>query len=242
MISYPSATYSRAWRSASCAPRPGRKPKLDAEKVGSRSGSSTCRIACCTRRSTTVGMPNWRIPAARLGDFHPAHRLRLVAAVQQRGDQLLAVPAIQRTQFVDGHPVHARRALVRLHPLVGSVQVRGAGHLLHQMFASRLVLGPTPRTLAAPRALPAPVPPSPAASWRSAAFRASSRRSRWSTLPCCRSTPIESVQTAPCDLTNSALRPVARGLLWPRLTSPRPSSPLPAPCSGRPERRGDLPG
>ena len=70
---------------------------------------------------------------------------------------------------------------------------------------------------------PAPVPPSPVSPWRNAAFRASSKRSLWSPLPCCRFTPIELARTAPW-LLNSALRsPLRRRLLRPRLTSPRSS-------------------
>jgi hypothetical protein len=51
--------------------RPGRKPKLELEKVGSMRGSSTCAIACCTSRPTTVGIPSCRIPPPGLGISTP---------------------------------------------------------------------------------------------------------------------------------------------------------------------------
>ena len=89
-------------------------------------------------------------PAAGLGDFHPAHRLRLIRSVQQRCDQLIPVPDQPGEQAADGHPVHARRAFVCHHAAIRSVQVLSVGHLLHQV-RSRLVLGRTPRTLVAPR-------------------------------------------------------------------------------------------
>ena len=72
-------------------------------------------------------------PTARLGDLHPAHRLWLVAAVQQAGEQRVAVGGNPRTQLGDLHPVHPRRAAIRLHPLECPVQVRRADHLFHQL-------------------------------------------------------------------------------------------------------------
>ena len=45
-------------RMASWAERPGRKPKLLSWKVGSNIGASACATACCTIRSTAVGMPS----------------------------------------------------------------------------------------------------------------------------------------------------------------------------------------
>ena len=72
------------------------------------------------------------LAATRLGDFHPAHRLWLVAAIEQCGDQRVLVLGNPGPQVRDGHPVHPRRSPVRLHPLVGLVQVRRAGDLRHQ--------------------------------------------------------------------------------------------------------------
>ena len=59
--------YACALRTACCAPRPGRKPKLPAENVGSNSGCKTWCSACWISRSTTVGMPSVRTPPEGLG-------------------------------------------------------------------------------------------------------------------------------------------------------------------------------
>src|SRR6202040_3082355 len=72
------------------------------------------------------------LAAARLGGFHPAPPLRLVAPIEQRGEQSVLVAGDPGPQVVDGHPVHSWRSPVRLHPLVGLVQVRRTGDLLHQ--------------------------------------------------------------------------------------------------------------
>jgi hypothetical protein len=84
------------------SPHSGRKPKLDAGKVGSRIGSRTCATACSTRRSTTVGMPNDAfIKSNRSLDFAQAH---LVHALQKRQhDGLCRVPGLSvRQNFVPG--------------------------------------------------------------------------------------------------------------------------------------------
>ena len=72
------------------------------------------------------------LAATRFGDFNPAHRLRLVAPLEQRGEQRLLVLSDPGPQVGDGHPVDPRRSPVRLHPLVGLVQIRRAGDPLHQ--------------------------------------------------------------------------------------------------------------
>jgi hypothetical protein len=72
------------------------------------------------------------LAAARLGDFHPAHWLRLIAPVEQRGDQRVLVLGDPGPQVGNGHAVNSRRPVVRLHPLIGLVQVRRTGDLLHQ--------------------------------------------------------------------------------------------------------------
>jgi len=63
----PSWMYRCASRTASCARRPGRKPWLCSENVGSNIGCSTCNSSCWTKRSSTVGMPNSRTPPSRFG-------------------------------------------------------------------------------------------------------------------------------------------------------------------------------
>ena len=47
--------------------RPGRNPKLDSEKCGSKIGSSTCDMACWISRSNTVGIPSGRVPPVGFG-------------------------------------------------------------------------------------------------------------------------------------------------------------------------------
>ena len=70
---------------------------------------------------------------ARLGDRDAPDRLWLVATVQQARDQRLAVAGNPAQQVIDGHPVHPCRTAVPLHPLLSTVQVRGAGYRLHQV-------------------------------------------------------------------------------------------------------------
>src|SRR6266704_2048053 len=60
--------YSRTCRTASFAERRGRKPKLDSEKSGSKIGVNTWAMDCWISRSSTVGIPNGRIPST--GDTH----------------------------------------------------------------------------------------------------------------------------------------------------------------------------
>ena len=63
----PSWMYFCASHTASCARRPGRKPWLCDEKVGSNCGCRTCKSACWMNRSSTVGMPSSRMPPSLFG-------------------------------------------------------------------------------------------------------------------------------------------------------------------------------
>ncbi len=72
-------------------------------------------------------------PAARLRDLHPLDRLWSVVAPHQLGHQHILVVGDPGAQVGDGHAVHPRRPLVRLHPLVSLVQVGRGGHPLHQV-------------------------------------------------------------------------------------------------------------
>jgi len=63
----PSWMYRCASTMASCARCPGRKPWLCFEKHGSSIGCRTCNSACWMNRSTTVGMPSFRIPPLAFG-------------------------------------------------------------------------------------------------------------------------------------------------------------------------------
>ncbi|OAF08718.1 hypothetical protein AYJ54_13790 [Bradyrhizobium centrolobii] len=71
-------------------------------------------------------------PSAGLGDFHPAHRLRPVAAFQQFFPDARPMLLQIRLQLLHGHPIDARGALVRHDPMVGRHHVISADDLLHQ--------------------------------------------------------------------------------------------------------------
>ena len=63
----PFSKYSSARSTAWWAERPGRKPKLLSLKLPSYSRFSFWAIACCIRRSVTVGMPSIRFPPLGFG-------------------------------------------------------------------------------------------------------------------------------------------------------------------------------
>jgi hypothetical protein len=128
----PSCTYRCASRTASCARRPGRKPWLCCENVGSNRGCRTCRMACWMNRSSTVGMPSSRSPPPLFGIvclftgcgwYVPASSCsrsrRPVSRAQVVG------------QLSHGHPVDAGTALVLPHSLQRELKV-AAGPPLHQ--------------------------------------------------------------------------------------------------------------
>ena len=56
---YSSSTYSLHFLRASCAPLPGRNPKLLSENCSSKIGVSSWAIACWITLSTTVGTPSF---------------------------------------------------------------------------------------------------------------------------------------------------------------------------------------
>jgi len=64
---YPSSRCRLASSTAVWQLRPGRNPWLLGLNVGSYSGSSTCRTASCTTRSTTLGIPRPRCPPPAFG-------------------------------------------------------------------------------------------------------------------------------------------------------------------------------
>jgi len=91
-------------------------------------------MACWTRQSTTVGMPNSRTPPPGLGgDLDPLDRPWSIVAPHQLGHQPVPVLGEPGPQVLDGHPVRPWRPLVRLHTFVGLVQVGGARHPFHQV-------------------------------------------------------------------------------------------------------------
>jgi hypothetical protein len=163
-ISYPSATYPCAWRSASWALRPGRNPKLDPENAGSRMGSRTCVIACCTSRSTVPGldpgiwMPSWRSPPPGLGIETPRRACPregggvVVCSYRPagsrpifRGSQQSSHAGLRRSSHP--HPVRHRSPLPACRPGPGSRRRSPPPSGV----ALRLVHDPTPWMLVTPR-------------------------------------------------------------------------------------------
>ena len=73
-------------------------------------------------------------PLAPVGfrDEHPAHRRRMIGSFPELGADALPVFAGKRREVIDGHPINARRAFVRLHLFPGKVQIRAIQHLLEQ--------------------------------------------------------------------------------------------------------------
>ena len=96
-------------------------------------------------RSSTVGMPSFRTPAVRLGDFHPPHRLRLVGPVQKVFSDGWPVLGQVAREVVDGHSIDTRTALVGLHAPQCFLQVVSLTHLLHQSVGSSGAFGSTGR-------------------------------------------------------------------------------------------------
>ena len=81
------------------------------------------------RSGCPTGAPRLR----GLGISDPAHRLGPVAAIEQRSHQRVLVVGEPRQQVVDGHAIDAWRAVVRLHPFPGLVQVRGTRDPFHEV-------------------------------------------------------------------------------------------------------------
>lgn len=127
----PSFTIACTCLIAWCALRPGRKPKLEFENVGSNIGVSTWATACWMTRSMTVGIPNMRLPPPCLGisTLRTAcgwYRPSLICC--RIADQCARMGG----EVVKGHAVNARRAFVGLHPFPCLRQVVAGQHVLKQ--------------------------------------------------------------------------------------------------------------
>jgi hypothetical protein len=88
-----------------------------------RGGTVSCNRRCCKSSSRSSIRPAtcpWAWASAWWA-LRPGrkHGFGLVVAAQQRGDQPFAVRRDPGPEIVNGHPIHARRALVRFDPLVG---------------------------------------------------------------------------------------------------------------------------
>ena len=70
-------------------------------------------------------------PALRLGDFNPLDRLWLVDSLEQLGPDAWPVLTQVALGVIDGHPIHARTALVASNAFPRCFQVLSATHLLH---------------------------------------------------------------------------------------------------------------
>src|SRR5258708_23655930 len=70
-------------------------------------------------------------PAVRLGDFDPFNRLRLVGSREQLRPNAWPVLTKVVLGIVDGHPIHARTALVLSNAFPRSYEVLSVAHLLH---------------------------------------------------------------------------------------------------------------
>src|SRR6202011_1597920 len=73
-------------------------------------------------------------PAVRLGDFDPLDRLRLVDSIEQLRPNAWPVLTQVVLSVVDGHPIHARTALIPSNAFPRSFEIRSVAHLLHQLF------------------------------------------------------------------------------------------------------------
>ena len=113
----PSFTSACTCRIAWCASRPGRKPKLDSEKPGSKIGVSTWATSLLDHTICHRGDAQQPPATVGLGDFHPSHRLRPVAPCVELLSYAGPVCACMGGPVLHGHAVNARRSLVGLDPL-----------------------------------------------------------------------------------------------------------------------------
>ena len=70
-------------------------------------------------------------PAVRLGYFDPLDRLRLVGSLEQLRPNAWPVLTQVVLGVVDGHPIHARTALVASNAFPRSFEILSVAHLLH---------------------------------------------------------------------------------------------------------------
>src|ERR1700739_1655255 len=70
-------------------------------------------------------------PAVRLGDFDPLDRLRLVDSIEQLRPNAWPVLTQVVPGVVDGHPIHARTALIPSNAFPRSYEILSLAHFLH---------------------------------------------------------------------------------------------------------------
>ena len=136
--------------------QPGRKPKLDAEKLGSNIGVSTWATSLLDDSVHHGRNPQHSFAAIGLGYLYPSHRLRLVPPIFDLRSQRWPVLAQVGGEVFNGYAVNARRPFVGLHPLPCLAQVVAVQYRLQQILVdcfhfalvSRLGAWPAPRHLA----------------------------------------------------------------------------------------------
>ena len=79
------------------------------------------------------GHPELPSASPWLGNLDPLHRLRLVGTLEQLRPEGWPVFREVARQLLDGHPVHARTALVGLHSFQRHFQVLSLANFLHQL-------------------------------------------------------------------------------------------------------------
>src|SRR6266481_5017493 len=80
-------------------------------------------------------------PAVRLGYFDPLDRLRLVGSIEQSRPNAWPMLTQVVLGVVDGHPIHARAALVPSNAFPRSFEIPSVAHLLHQVFRHSRAFG-----------------------------------------------------------------------------------------------------
>ena len=181
-------------------------------------------------------------PAARLGELDPPDRPWPIAASHPLSHQRVLVTGAPGAPVLDGHPVHARRPLVRRHPLVGTGQLGRGRHPFHQVLRQGSL--PVQR----PKRLPLHAGPSSGSAVAGCAV-AQGLQERLveevtPIVPALAAAPRSSSRSR--RLLSFRIRPFAAlpgRLLWPLLTPPRASDRVAAIRLGcRPETRRGLPG
>ncbi len=150
--------------------RPRRKSVARFEDIEIQQWLKTWRIACCTIRSTTVGIPSWRVPppASVSPPLSPAGAR---SSVQQCGHQFFDVfPGSLHTAL----PPSSHRcpyAPLLAHAFVRPAQVLLLTHPFHQIVRQGSALGLACRDCLPLLARLRLVPASPLAPWRVAPLR-----------------------------------------------------------------------
>src|SRR5499427_5394982 len=132
--------YRCARATAWWADRPGRKPKLCSENVGSHRSWRTCSRACWISLSTTHGTPSFLTPPSGLG-ISTLDRLRLVGSREQLRPDVWPVLTQVGLGALDDHPIDARATFVTANSFPRSYEISSVAHLRHQLFCAGRAFG-----------------------------------------------------------------------------------------------------